>query len=389
MESANKVGSDLIRGSIDTIILRCLQRGEMYGLEICNLIKEASGGTYILKQPTLYSSLKRLEQRKLIIGIWRDNKFGGKRHYYKLTDKGQNSFDDKKSDWQFSKLVIDNLVSDKDSAQEIALPTDFQKVELPLHTPAVAAAGVTPIVLPVHIPAQESRVVVAARHITPLETYVATAGDYITVPLSQRATAVLNPYNLPEPKVEPVAVSQVVQAPEPKQIPVEMPKPQIIIPPVEITPFVKHSAAKRCGKFVLYNRLRLVCSAFVCLALAASLVLVRLFLKGGILKPEEISVLALGWVCAAVYVLANIALYTANPRYKRVVASRARDITRRGVFALCIGVAAISLNVIAGLSAINAEDYMVYWIVPCVLAAGILIEGIAIWGLRKRQFFLT
>lgn len=106
------VSSDLIRGNVDTIVLKCLQIGDMYGLEICDLVKRASGGTYSLKQPTLYSSLKRLERQKLIQGYWKDSAIGGRRHYYKLSDTGLSKLSDKKGNWSDAKGVIDTLVGD-------------------------------------------------------------------------------------------------------------------------------------------------------------------------------------------------------------------------------------------------------------------------------------
>ena len=58
----NSISSDLIRGHINTIILRTLYDGDKYGYEIINEIEEKSKGQYSLKQPTLYSALKRLER---------------------------------------------------------------------------------------------------------------------------------------------------------------------------------------------------------------------------------------------------------------------------------------------------------------------------------------
>ena len=60
-EQSLEISSDLIRGHINTIILRCLYDGDKYGYDIINEIEKKSGGLYILKQPTLYSALKRLE----------------------------------------------------------------------------------------------------------------------------------------------------------------------------------------------------------------------------------------------------------------------------------------------------------------------------------------
>ena len=56
----SNIDSDLIRGNIDTIILKTMLENDMYGLDIIKEVETRSNGTYVLKQPTLYSCLKRL-----------------------------------------------------------------------------------------------------------------------------------------------------------------------------------------------------------------------------------------------------------------------------------------------------------------------------------------
>lgn len=105
------IDSDLIRGNIDTIILKTMLDGDKYGLDIIKEVESRSNGTYELKQPTLYSCLKRLENQELISSYWLDSDIGGKRHYYKLTEKGRDFFAKKQEEWSRSKFIIDNLLS--------------------------------------------------------------------------------------------------------------------------------------------------------------------------------------------------------------------------------------------------------------------------------------
>lgn len=71
------------------IILYQLIDGDRYGYEIIKQIEDISNGNIIIKQPTLYSVLKKLEQGRFISSYWQDSEIGGKRHYYKLTDNGK------------------------------------------------------------------------------------------------------------------------------------------------------------------------------------------------------------------------------------------------------------------------------------------------------------
>lgn len=112
-EQNNSISSDLIRGHINTIILRTLLDGEKYGLEIINDIETKSNGKYTIKQPTLYSALKRLEEKGYISSYTTDSAIGGKRKYFSLTDLGKKTTENEQSEWAYSRTVIDNLVSDK------------------------------------------------------------------------------------------------------------------------------------------------------------------------------------------------------------------------------------------------------------------------------------
>jgi len=120
------VDSDLIRGHIDTIILKVLSEGDKYGYEICKDVEEKSGGTYELKQPTLYSCLKRLESQGLISSYWEDSDIGGKRHYYKLTEQGKEAYRKNQEEWLRSRQIIDNLIS---NSKEIASSYSLVKTE--------------------------------------------------------------------------------------------------------------------------------------------------------------------------------------------------------------------------------------------------------------------
>lgn len=112
-ESAS-ISSDLIRGHINTIILRTLYDGDKYGYEIINEIEEKSKGQYTLKQPTLYSALKRLETQDFVTSYWGGVSNGGRRKYFQLTEKGKIVAEHNLAEWEYSRTVIDNLISERE-----------------------------------------------------------------------------------------------------------------------------------------------------------------------------------------------------------------------------------------------------------------------------------
>lgn len=86
------------RGQLSTIILMTLLEKDKYGYEIIDEVLKVSNGKVSIKQPSLYSSLKRMEDQSLISSYWRDSEIGGRRHYYHLTDLGKKHLEKWKTD---------------------------------------------------------------------------------------------------------------------------------------------------------------------------------------------------------------------------------------------------------------------------------------------------
>lgn len=104
------INSDLIRGHIDTIILKILQKGDNYGYEIMKAVSIQSDGEYELKEPSLYTSLKRLEKQGDIESYWGDESQGGRRKYYHITQRGEESYETAVEQWILAQRVIDRLL---------------------------------------------------------------------------------------------------------------------------------------------------------------------------------------------------------------------------------------------------------------------------------------
>jgi PadR family transcriptional regulator PadR len=102
--------SDLLRGHIDTILLKLLLDGDKYGYELTKLVFEGSGRTFELKEATMYSSLKRLEQEGSIQTYWGNETQGGRRKYCRITAKGRAAYKAKKKDWDYASKILDRLL---------------------------------------------------------------------------------------------------------------------------------------------------------------------------------------------------------------------------------------------------------------------------------------
>lgn len=102
--------SDVIRGYTDTIILAQLTKGDSYGYQINKTIQSITNNEFELKEATLYTAFRRLEDGGYIISYWGDENIGARRRYYTITDEGIKLYQENLQDWGRFKEMIDNLL---------------------------------------------------------------------------------------------------------------------------------------------------------------------------------------------------------------------------------------------------------------------------------------
>jgi len=102
--------SDVIRGYTDTIILAQLKKGDSYGYEINKTIQSITSNEFELKEATLYTAFRRLEDAGYIISYWGDETIGARRRYYTITDEGVKLYEENVQDWARFKVMIDDLL---------------------------------------------------------------------------------------------------------------------------------------------------------------------------------------------------------------------------------------------------------------------------------------
>ena len=104
------IASDMIRGHTETIILKQLLEHDSYGYEINKAIQEKTKNQYELKEATLYTAFRRLEQGGYILSYWGDETTGARRRYYSITRDGVERYRASVVEWQESKELIDQLI---------------------------------------------------------------------------------------------------------------------------------------------------------------------------------------------------------------------------------------------------------------------------------------
>lgn len=102
--------SDLIRGNIDAIVLSALSDGDSYGYEILKGVAQTSEGEYEMKEPSLYTSLKRLEGQGFVESYWGSETQGARRKYYHITEGGRDELTEATARWVRARTIIDRLL---------------------------------------------------------------------------------------------------------------------------------------------------------------------------------------------------------------------------------------------------------------------------------------
>ncbi|PKM63330.1 MAG: PadR family transcriptional regulator [Firmicutes bacterium HGW-Firmicutes-21] len=103
------IASDLIRGHTETIILANLLEGDSYGYKINKAILQKTGNNFELKEATLYTAFRRLEEAGSIYSYWGDENTGARRRYYSITTAGKAEYQKLRDEWGTAKDLIDKL----------------------------------------------------------------------------------------------------------------------------------------------------------------------------------------------------------------------------------------------------------------------------------------
>ena len=108
------IAGDLIRGHTDAIILARLLKSDSYGYEINKIISTLSDGRFELKEATLYTAFRRLEESGYITSYWGDSGAGARRRYYTITPAGKEASYRLIQEWEETKEIMDKLLEKRD-----------------------------------------------------------------------------------------------------------------------------------------------------------------------------------------------------------------------------------------------------------------------------------
>ncbi len=103
------ISADAIRGYVDLMVLAILRDHPSYAYHLSQTIANITEDTYVIKQTTLYSALKRLEGAGLVESYPGTSNSGKPRTYYRITSLGTDHLGLKLEEWETTKSVVDRF----------------------------------------------------------------------------------------------------------------------------------------------------------------------------------------------------------------------------------------------------------------------------------------
>ena len=107
---------DLLRGTLDLLILKTLSWGPMHGLAVLRWIENVTGQRLQIEEGALYPALHRMELRGWLDAEWGYTEHNRKAKFYRLTTQGRRQLAAELSKWsRYTEAV--GLVLDRQGAR--------------------------------------------------------------------------------------------------------------------------------------------------------------------------------------------------------------------------------------------------------------------------------
>ena len=91
---------ELLKGTLDILILKTLSRGALHGYGISRYLREQTRETFDVQEGALYPALRRLEARGLLESRWDSTDTGRQAKFYRLTPEGERELERGVDSWK-------------------------------------------------------------------------------------------------------------------------------------------------------------------------------------------------------------------------------------------------------------------------------------------------
>ncbi len=90
----------LLQGTLDLLILKALNLGELHGLGVSRRIEAMTRGTFDVKPGSLFPALHRMEESGWLRANWGTTENNRRARYYRVTASGRRQFESEVSQWE-------------------------------------------------------------------------------------------------------------------------------------------------------------------------------------------------------------------------------------------------------------------------------------------------
>lgn len=101
---------EILRGTLDMLILKTLSLDKLHGLGISRRIEQITEGAFEVKPGSLFPSLHRMEQEGWIAGEWGESENKRRAKYYSLTAAGRMRLGEEQRSWTNLVLTIGKVL---------------------------------------------------------------------------------------------------------------------------------------------------------------------------------------------------------------------------------------------------------------------------------------
>ena len=109
--------NEMLKGTLDMMILRTLASGDAHGHTIAKVIEHTSEDLLEVEQGSLYPALHRLEDRKWLSSYWGASENNRKAKFYRLTPEGRKQLVRETSRWRQMTRAIGLVMGEEGGAQ--------------------------------------------------------------------------------------------------------------------------------------------------------------------------------------------------------------------------------------------------------------------------------
>jgi transcriptional regulator len=103
--------SDLLKGTLDMLILKIAALGPIHGYAIALRVQQISNDVFRLQQGSLYPTLHKLEKDKLLASEWKPTDTGREAKFYSLTANGRKRLELEVQKWQRASGAVSMILS--------------------------------------------------------------------------------------------------------------------------------------------------------------------------------------------------------------------------------------------------------------------------------------